>query len=359
MEAFPCGCRERGKRMAEQPFEPACRRIEQLDPFYRQVWEKAYAGAIPITGTFELTPRCNFNCRMCYVHLAEPDIVKHGRELTAAEWLRIAGEARDAGTTWLCVTGGEPLMHPEFETIWRELTGMGFFITLQTNASLLTRYERLLEECPPRVCKITLYGSCDDVYEKVCQVEKGFTRADAGIQMLRQMKIPVELVSTVIQQNLDDVEPIIRYVSENRLCWIPNINVRTAGRGVDVDMEHLRIRPPKRPDGTPEQKKPEKTVMDPDRKPCTFCKDYRIGYWIVWNGYMRFCSFMNGPDISVRDRSFWECWQELILFQTGMEWPEECGNCDIKGNCVRCSALYDIEDGKLKIRDEFCKKRKR
>ncbi len=52
--------------------------------------------------------------------------------------------------------------------------------------------------------------------------------------MLRQMKIPIELVSTVIQQNLDDVEKIIRYVGKNKLHWIPNINVRhcwSRGRG--------------------------------------------------------------------------------------------------------------------------------
>ena len=341
--------------MSEQQFEPACRRMEWLDPFYKAVWEKAYEDAIPISGTFELTPRCNFNCRMCYVHLPESEIHKHGRELSAGEWLRIAREAKEAGTTWLCITGGEPLMHPEFETIWRELTQMGFFITLQTNASLAVKYEKLFEECPPKGCKITLYGSNDDVYRQVCQVEKGFTRADAGIQMFRQMKIPVELVSTVINQNLDDVEHIIQYVDKNRLRWIPNINVRTAGRGVNVDMEHLRIRPPKQ-----EQKsdvKP-KREFDPDRKPCNWCKEYRVGYWIVWNGYMRFCSFMNGPDIPVRDKPFQECWKELIAFWSGLEWPQECRECEEKQSCARCAALFDIDDGKLKVRTTMCRRNK-
>ena len=347
--------------MNRKEYEPSCRQMERLDPFFRQVWEKAYADEIPITGTFELTPRCNFNCRMCYVHLPESEIERYGRELTGAEWIRLAEEAKEAGTTWLCITGGEPLMHPDFETIWRELTRMGFFITLQTNASLAAKYEKLFVECPPRQCKITLYGSNDDVYRSVCRTEKGFTRADAGIQMFREMEIPVELVSTVINQNLDDVENIIRYVEQNRLPWIPNINVRTAGRGVDVDMEHLRIRPPERkktsnPDNA--DSLTAKRKFDPDIKPCTYCKDYRIGYWIVWNGYMRFCSFMNGPDISVRKKSFTECWKELNECWFDLEWPQECRECEYKKTCARCAALFDINDGKLKIRDEFCKKRK-
>ena len=85
-------------------------------------FRKAFADAIPISGTFEMTPRCNFNCRMRYVHIKDDQIPQYGKELTASQWLSIASQAKEAGTVWLCITGGEPLMHPEFETIYRELT---------------------------------------------------------------------------------------------------------------------------------------------------------------------------------------------------------------------------------------------
>ena len=51
--------------------------------------QKAYENAIPIHATFEITPRCGFNCRMCYVHLPVDRISKvgDGRELTGDEWL--------------------------------------------------------------------------------------------------------------------------------------------------------------------------------------------------------------------------------------------------------------------------------
>lgn len=354
--ASVCECRN--MKMSEQQFEPACRRMEWLDPFYKQVWERAFADAIPISGTFELTPRCNFNCRMCYVHLSESEISQHGREMSTDEWIRIAQESKEAGTTWLCITGGEPLMHPEFETIWTELAQMGFFITLQTNASLVTKYEKLFEKYPPRACKITLYGSNNNVYRKVCQVERGFTRVDEGIQMLRQMKIPVELVSTIIQQNLDDVENIISYVAVNKLRWNLNINVRTAGRGVDVDVEHLRIKSSRQCDPNDMNVDNKHTArVDLNLKPCTYCKDYRLGYWIVWNGYMRFCSFMSGPNISVRDNSVAKCWKELLLFQESLDWPEECKECEYQKSCERCAALFDIENGKLKQKETLCRKK--
>ena len=37
--------------------------------FSGRMWERARRSCVPITGTFELTPLCNFSCRMCYVRL--------------------------------------------------------------------------------------------------------------------------------------------------------------------------------------------------------------------------------------------------------------------------------------------------
>lgn len=338
-------------------FEPACRRMEWLDPFYKAVWEKAFADAIPISGTFELTPRCNFNCRMCYVHLKPEQIPGYGRELTAKEWIRIAREAKEAGTTWLCVTGGEPLMHPEFETIWKELSQMGFFITLQTNASLIQgKMARLLEEYPPRGVKITLYGSNDEVYEQVCQVKEGFTRADQGIRNLAEMKIPVQLISTVIRQNEEDVKKMAFYAYLHKLPWMATGGVKASVRNPDSQAREVRVQ-----EKLDQQKKAEiqyrleKAPVNIERKPCTYCKDYRLGYWVTWNGEMRFCSFMNEPNIPIREQAFLKSWQELIAYEEALEWPKECKTCEAQKACVKCAGTLAAECGSPhQVTEEFC-----
>ena len=88
-------------------FEPACNRMEWLDPFYKQVWQKAFDDAIPISGTFELTPRCNFNCKMCYIH---ENCNTKKSELSLEQWLEIAKKAKEAGTLFLLLTGGEAMV---------------------------------------------------------------------------------------------------------------------------------------------------------------------------------------------------------------------------------------------------------
>ena len=174
-------------------------------------------------------------------------------------------------------------MHPEFETIWKELTQMGFFITLQTNASMIEgKFQKLLEDYPPKGVKITLYGSNDEIYEQVCRVPNGFTKVDQGIRGLKEMKIPVQLVSTIIRQNEEDVKRMAFYAYCHQLPWAMTAGVKSSVRGADSEAKDVRVQ-----EKLDEQKKREiqyrlkEAPVNIERKPCTYCKDYRLGYWIT------------------------------------------------------------------------------
>lgn len=322
-------------------FEPICERMEWLDPFYKNIWRKAFTDGIPISGTFELTPRCNFDCKMCYVHLKEEQISKHGRELTADEWIRVAREAKKAGTAWLCITGGEPLLHPEFSKIWKELSKMGFFLTLQTNASLINeKIIKLFEQYPPRQVKITLYGTNDEVYEAVCGIKNGFTHVNDGIHTLMSMNIPVALVSTIIEQNEKDAQNLAFYAYLHQLPWISTISVKDSKRHNGINVSSLQVLDKLKQGWKNGVRKcfDEGKLYKKDQKPCTYCRDYRIGYWILWDGSMRFCSFMNEPDISVRNISFTNAWQQLLEYENKLEWPIKCQSCEAFSVCAKCAA---------------------
>ena len=79
------------------------------------LYNKASGMRIPLSGTFELSPVCNFNCRMCYVRKTKEEVEKNARKiLTLDDWLKIASEAREAGMLYLLLTGGEPFIWPDF-----------------------------------------------------------------------------------------------------------------------------------------------------------------------------------------------------------------------------------------------------
>ena len=62
------------------------RAVVNTEPmFSAYLHSKANASGVPVSATFELTARCNFNCKMCYVHLAQ-DQLKGAQLLTVDQW---------------------------------------------------------------------------------------------------------------------------------------------------------------------------------------------------------------------------------------------------------------------------------
>ena len=97
------------------------------------IQQKGAALGLPLAGNFELTPRCNFSCKMCYVH----EQVAKNEELSAAEWIALGKQARDRGMLFLLLTGGEPLIRDDFQEIYHELKRLGLMVSINTNASLI------------------------------------------------------------------------------------------------------------------------------------------------------------------------------------------------------------------------------
>lgn len=336
-----------------------CDELPLGDEFIEQFEAYAKEHAVPISGTFELTPRCNFNCNMCYVHIAENRIHKFGSELDSSEWIRLAEQALELGTLSLCITGGEPFLHPDFEQIYRELAQMGFRITLQTNASTLSdKILRLLDEYPPNTVKTTIYGSNDDVYRAVCSVEKGFTRVDAGLRALKDLNIPIVAVTTVVKQNMGDLKNIHRYTQELQIPWIYTTSVHPSVRGAETRASSVAIDEETATDFRADVRRmmslpPRKA----DDKPCDYCKGYRKSFWITWNGMIRFCSFMNEPNISVRGRDLQSAWQELVDYEEQLRWPDACYKCEARQVCRMCAGSIATHSGSIcKVNEDFCNK---
>ena len=56
-------------------------------PIKQRLLSKAALAGIPVLGAFELTPRCNFQCKMCYVRLTPEEMRPLGRERTAEQFI--------------------------------------------------------------------------------------------------------------------------------------------------------------------------------------------------------------------------------------------------------------------------------
>ena len=177
------------------------------------LYSKASSMKIPLGGTFELSPVCNFACKMCYVRKTPQDIAREGKSLkTWQQWLELGRQCRDAGMLYLLLTGGEPFLYPNFRELYTALHEMGLIISINTNGTMIDEQTVawLKEKAPQRV-NITLYGASEDTYERICGQRSGYRRACRAIDLLRQAGIPVVINASMIPENQADLEEIIQF----------------------------------------------------------------------------------------------------------------------------------------------------
>lgn len=183
--------------------------MDDASTFERSFLQKARQQHIPITGALELLPLCNMNCDMCYVRLSRSEMECQGQLRTVDEWILLAQQMQKAGTLFLLLTGGEPLLFPDFKTLYLELRNMGMILTINTNGTLLGEsWADFFAEYRPRRINITLYGADAASYNRLCHYPQGFDQTVRAIRLLRERNVDVKISCSVTKKNAHDFPKI-------------------------------------------------------------------------------------------------------------------------------------------------------
>ena len=176
--------------------------METATTVERQLLERARHTHTPINGSLELLPICNMNCDMCYVRLSREEVQALGGLHTADEWIAVGQQMKEAGVLFLLLTGGEPLLFPDFKRLYLELRSMGFIITINTNGTLVDEeWADFFGRNKPRRVNITLYGANEEEYSRLCHYPAGFEKTVRGIRLLRQAGVDVKISCSVTKVN--------------------------------------------------------------------------------------------------------------------------------------------------------------
>lgn len=306
---------------------------------------QARDAGIPIFGSFELTPLCNFNCKMCYVHLSERRMNELGRLRTADEWIDMARQARDAGTIAITLTGGEIFTRPDFEKIYLAIRDLGIMVSLISNGSLIDdRIARLLRDYPPASLRVTLYGASDSTYTRLCGVENGFSRVMKGLNNLVDYSVPFTLSFTRTTLNDADFESVKGIAKEYGVGFISSYEIVPAVRGASNSPDDLRIELPSTADKA-RYRVPDSRALLPGNPAFDTCKSYRCSFWIDWNGDMDMCAFMSSSKCKPFEVGFKSAWGDLIDKITNIHLPDECRQCEWRDFCYACPGIREAECG--------------
>ena len=333
---------------------------------------------VPLGGTFELTPRCNLKCRMCYIRLDPSQMKGIGREKTAKEWISLAKEAAEAGTLNLLITGGEPLLREDFQEIYTAISQMGFIITLNTNATLMNHnYVELFKKYPPTCTNVTLYGASPDTYKSISGSAEGFNKTIEGLEMLSEVPTELEVRSTFVRDNMHELESLRKIANRYTARFAINANLNKAIRGANSEVESIRLSPKEIFDlsdanyeyykglGSSEEKVLEKNI---DTDHYIGIKDYGFDlppkiitclaaksmYWITWDGKMLPCGSFSSPYTMPFEEGFKNAWDRLPGLFEDIELPQKCKSCEFEdGKCSNCPAILQTETGSFDDVSEY------
>ena len=88
------------------------------------------------SANWSITGKCNYNCKHCFM---AADNARLMREFSREEWQRTLAELDKCGVQTLTLTGGEPMLHPDFMDIMREIYRRGMVVQhINTNGALIT-----------------------------------------------------------------------------------------------------------------------------------------------------------------------------------------------------------------------------
>lgn len=346
--------------------------MESLDvsnKFEEYLCNKAVAEKIPISGTFELLPLCNMNCKMCYIRLSKKQMEEQGRMKSAKEWISIAKEAASMGTLFILLTGGEPLLHPEFKEIYLNLLNLGIYVTINTNGAMIDEsMANFFAEHMPRRINITLYGKDSDTYQNVCGDGTCYERTINAIKLLKERGVPVKLNATISKDNIQDFTALTSIANNFQFpIEIPYYLFPQNRKTQKTNTDEYRLSPKqaaqlkfdivKQSFGENEEGLLEdikrtldnlKNFTPPNilEKPKGFwCRAGVSSFWINWKGTMTSCGMLEAPFVNLEADSFSEAWS-LLLQKTGkINLPDQCFCCKYRDICGICAASTVSETG--------------
>jgi radical SAM protein with 4Fe4S-binding SPASM domain len=320
----------------------------------------------PVTVTFQITDRCNYECVHCYQEHREDAAAKRD-ELTTAEIVRIFDELADAGVLFLTIMGGEVFVRRDADELLAAAHERGFAIKLlSTGHHIHDKRADFLATLRPLQVEMSLYAAGAHTHELVTRSPGSWERTVAAARRLVERRVPVVLKSPVMEVNQGEIDALAQLARElgTEYSFDPKITA----------MENRELAPTALRMGASSVARfyagPMGSYLDKtygagtpaaiavaggeelrplDHTPCRAGQQSVaiMPYGDVWP-----CNALPVPCGNLREQSFQEIWRgsaELADVRD-LRWAKlaECNVCELRSYCQRCHGMALVEQGDMR-----------
>ena len=313
---------------------------------------------------WHITQACDLSCKHCYDRSQRPQVgLEQG--LAVLDGLqRFCEERKVRGQ--VSFSGGNPLLHPEFDALYRAAAERGFVLGILGNPATKSRMQEILAISEPAFFQISLEGLAQ--HNDYIRGQGHFSRSLDFLEILSGLGVHSMVMLTLGRHNLDQVLPLARLL-EGKADEFNFNRLALVGEGAALAL----------PEKQDFQRFAREYLEAAADNPVMLLKDNLLNLARHEQGLppfggctgfgcgaaFNFVSLLSDGEVhacrkfpsligNIYESSLGELYDSpaAAAYRAG---PEECGACDLRAVCGGCLAVsHGLGLSELKERDPFC-----
>jgi len=161
----------------------------------------------------ELTSRCNERCVHCYI----PHENKN-TDIAPELYYSVLEQLKSMGTLSLTLSGGEPMLHPDFINFLKAAKQKDFYVVVLSNLTLLNdEIVAAMKEGSVSSVQVSLYSMIPEHHDAITTIPGSFEKTKASILKLIENDIPVQISCPSMKGNINDFVDVLRWANAHKI----------------------------------------------------------------------------------------------------------------------------------------------
>ncbi len=311
--------------------------------------QKATSRGVPLSAHLDITWRCNERCEHCYL-----DHDGKG-EMTTDELKDVLRQLADAGTFFLSISGGEPLLRRDCFEILEYARALRFNVKLKTNAVMIGPKEAVrLRKLGIEQVQISVYSHRPEVHDAITKLPNSLRRTTEAIKHLKANDIKVSITNVLMKYNNGDARAVKKMAEDLGVNFVidptitPMLNGDRSIMSLGITTKELEeiMQMEEFVGNVGEFCAPVSTVDEDVLEGYSCSAGHTLAY-ISPFGDVYPCVQFPMPCGSVRKQSFREIWYDSPAFaelrSVHVRDLHTCSSCTHTAYCSRCPGLAYME----------------
>lgn len=193
--------------------------------------DKAFDEARAFTIQWHITQACDLHCRHCYDRNSYASLPLDRSIPVLDDMVRFCAANHVHGQ--ITFTGGNPLLYPDFEALYRAAAERDFTTAILGNPSSRDEMERIVAIQPPAFFQVSLEGL--EPHNDYMRGKGHFQRILAFLDLLRSLDVYTMVMLTLTRENMHQVLPLAKQL-RNRADQFTFNRLSLVGEGASLVM---------------------------------------------------------------------------------------------------------------------------